>query len=219
VSVTTRRDGDARPAAWTAAPSPAGDTGRPRVASLAWTFVRQVHGDRVAIVDAPAGPIELDADALVSAAAATPLAVLGADCALVGLASPQGPVGAAHAGWRGALAGVLERTVDAMRALGASEIVAVLGPCIHAECYEFGERELDLVAGRYGDAVRSTTADGRPALDLPMLVERSLERAGVAPPEQIAGCTACDDRWYSHRARGDLERHALAVWREERVGP
>ena len=89
------------------------------------------------------------------------LAVLTADCAPVALASPEGVFGVAHAGWRGLVAGVLERTVDAMRALGATEIGAVLGPCIRAECYEFGPADLDRVAARLGDGVRATTAVGR----------------------------------------------------------
>ena len=177
-----------------------------------------MHGDRVVVVDAPSGSLPVDADASVTIAARTPVAVLGADCALVGLASPEGPVAVAHAGWRGALAGVLERTVEQMRLLGAVEVVAALGPCIHPECYEFGEADLDRVAGRFGDEVRATASTGRPALDLPRVVERSLARVGVARPTALAGCTACGGPWYSHRARGEVARHALVVWREEQ-GP
>lgn len=211
--MTTRADGDASPVAYRPPGGPA--SGRVPRATAGWTFVRQVHGDRVVVVDAPSGPLLVEADAIATAAASVPVAVLGADCALVALASPQGPVAVAHAGWRGALSGVLERTVEAMRALGAVEVLAVLGPCIHPECYEFGEEELELVAERFGGGVRSVAASGRPALDLPLVVERSLASVGVAPPERRYGCTACGGPWYSHRARGERARHALALWREQ----
>jgi len=172
-----------------------------------------VHGDRVVVVDGPTGALDDDADALVTGSAEACLAVLGADCPLVGLASSEGIVGVAHAGWRGLVAGVLARTVEQMRALGATDVQAALGPCIHAECYEFGSDELDAVASVLGDDVRSTTSSGRPALDLPLGVRRSLEAMGVPIVAELGGCTACDTRWYSHRARRDLSRHALAIWR------
>src|SRR5205085_527297 len=80
----------------------------------------------------------------------------------------------AHAGWVGLLAGVRGRTVEHMRALGATDVRAVLGPCIRVECYEFGPDDLDRVAARLGDGVRSTTASGTPALDLAAGVRASL---------------------------------------------
>ena len=81
----------------------------------------------------------------------------------------------AHAGWRGLMAGVIPRTVDRMRALGAGEITAALGPCIHAECYEFSPDDLDTVAARLGDGVRSLTRGGAPALDVPAAVRAALD--------------------------------------------
>ena len=71
-------------------------------------------------------------------------------------------VGAAHAGWRGVVAGVLERTVEEMAALGASGVTARVGPHIRARCYEFGADELDEVARSYGDAVRADHRVGHP---------------------------------------------------------
>jgi copper oxidase (laccase) domain-containing protein len=87
-----------------------------------------------------------------------------------------------------------------------------LGPCIHPECYEFGPADLDLMAERFGPAVRSRAATGAPALDLPIAVARALGGVGVALADGFDACTACDGvRFYSHRARQDAGRHALTV--------
>jgi copper oxidase (laccase) domain-containing protein len=139
--------------------------------------------------------------------------VLTADCAPLALASDEGIVAAVHAGWRGLVAGVIDRTAERMRALGATDVVAALGPCIHAECYEFSARDLDEVAAELGDGVRGVTAGGRPALDVPAAVRAGLERAGVRLVHDADVCTACSDGHYSHRARGELERQAVVVWR------
>lgn len=173
-----------------------------------------MHGSRVLVVDGPSGPREDEADAIVTTSPAACVAVLGADCALVGLASAEGVVGVAHAGWRGLVAGVLPQAVATMRSLGASSIVAALGPCIGPECYAFGPAELDLVASVLGDVVRSTTAIHRPALDVAAGVRTSLERVDVPVVVELGGCTSCDDRWYSYRARRETSRHALVLVRD-----
>ncbi len=179
-----------------------------------WSWVRQVHGAAVAVADRPGGGAGTVADALVSARADTALAVLTADCAPVALASPEGVLAAAHGGWRGLLAGVIERTVEAMSGLGATHIVAAVGPCVRAECYEFGVEDLDQVAARLGRSVRSVTADGKPALDLVAAVAATLQRAGVSDVDLTsAACTACCPDYFSHRARGEAQRQALVVWR------
>ncbi|HVF32704.1 MAG TPA: laccase domain-containing protein, partial [Acidimicrobiales bacterium] len=97
-------------------------------------------------------------------------------------------------------------------------VEAALGPCIHPSCYEFSPVDLDVVAGRLGDSVRSVTARGTPALDLPGAVRQALADAGVDLVEDAGVCTACDVdehgalRWFSHRARCDEERQALIQW-------
>ena len=186
---------------------------RRAVVDLPWTWLRQVHGDRVIRVDAPGDGAGEIADAAVSATAGCALAVLTADCAPVVLDSDEGVFGVAHAGWVGLTAGILERTVEAMRAMGATEVRAVLGPCIHAECYEFGPDDLDRVAAGLGDAARATTASGAPALDLPAGVRTALGRVGVADLHDIDICTACSPDRYSWRARGEQQRQATVVWR------
>ena len=190
------------------------ETRRRAVVDAPWTWLRQVHGDTVVSVAAPGGEAGTKADASVTAASDCVLAVLAADCAPVALVSNGGVVAAAHAGWRGLVAGVLERAVDAVRNLGGSgDLKAVLGPCIHAECYQFGAADLAVVAAELGDGVRATAADGHPALDVPAAVRASLRRAGVTAVDDVGVCTACSDDYFSWRARGELARQAMVVWR------
>ncbi len=153
-----------------------------------------------------------EGDALVSTATATGLAVLTADCGSIALGSPEGVAAAVHAGWRGLVDGVVERAVGAMVALGATDVVGALGPCIHPGCYEFSPSDLDQVAARYGDQVRGRTRDGRPALDLPATVAAALAAAGARQETGIDACTGCGGGYFSHRVRGDVGRQALVVW-------
>jgi hypothetical protein len=177
-----------------------------------WSWVTQVHGAGVVVVRDPDQRGGAEGDALVSDHPAACLAVFTADCAPIALASPEGVIGAVHAGWRGLTAGVIGSAARAMRTLGATGIVARLGPCIHAECYEFSPRDLDPVAARLGPAVRANTATGRPALDLPEAVRASLRAADVDLVADDDVCTACSPAHFSYRARGERQRMALVVW-------
>ena len=162
------------------------------------------------------GPLP-EGDALVSIGDRSCLGVLTADCAAVALGSPEGIFAAVHAGWRGLIAGVVEAAVAAVRALGAEEVLAGLGPCIHPCCYRFAAPELDTLAQRYGADVRALTTTGEPALDLPRAVGAALARAGAQLVVDLDRCTACDDDGFSYRARKEQERQALFVWME--AGP
>ncbi len=166
------------------------------------------------MVRAPGDQAGVEADAAVTATPGCRLAVRTADCAPVVLLGPSS-VGLVHAGWRGLLAGVVERTVAAMATLGELPAQAVLGPCIRPGCYEFSGPDLDVVAGRYGEEVRAVTGWGTPALDLPAAVRAALREAGVVTVVDDAPCTACDERWYSHRARGEVARFATLAWLED----
>ena len=187
---------------------------RRAVKDAPWTWLRQVHGDAVVTVTTPGGGAGSQADASVTPEANAVLAVLTADCAPVALVSPEGVVAAVHAGWRGLAAGVLERTVEAARRAGATELRAVLGPCIHPECYEFGASDLDVVAARLGNGVRAVTAAGEPALDVPVAVSAALKDAGVTELVDVDVCTACNDDYFSWRAGKDLARQAMVLWRD-----
>ena len=170
-----------------------------------------MHGSRVVVVTRPGEHAGADADAAVTATAGCTIAVRTADCAPVVLLGEQS-VGVVHAGWRGLLGGVVAGAVAAMADLGDAPRVAHLGPCIRVGCYEFDGPQLDDVVARYGEAARGTTTWGTPALDLPAAVHAALTEAGVDQVRDTSGCTACDTRWYSHRARGELERFATSAW-------
>lgn len=173
--------------------------------------MHQVHGSGVVAIDRAQSSLD-DADALVTSSSETPLCVLGADCALVGLASER-TVAAAHAGWRGLVAGVIDATVQTMRERGAEEIDAVVSACVHAECYPFSSEDLDRVAAVFGDAVVAHTPGGGAALDLPAALRVALQRARVDVVIDVDSCTACGEGWFSHRARRDRARQALVIWR------
>lgn len=160
----------------------------------------------------PGGPLGEEADAAVTSCRGAALAVLTADCAPVALASPEGVIGIVHAGWRGLLGGVVEAAVMAMRSLGAREVSAALGPSIWPHAYDFSPADLDVLAGRLGPTVRSSTSSGRPALDLPAAVGAALGRAGVALVAASQTCTHCSPVHWSWRARRDRGRQATVVW-------
>jgi len=212
---TTRADGDLA----VDGPTEALAARRAAVVDRPWVWLRQVHGDVVVVVaeaDDPATRSGLEADAVVTTRADIAIAVHGADCGIVGLWSPEGVIGAAHAGWRGLEAGVIPAVAEGMRALGATTLSAVAGPCIGPECYEFGADGLARLEQRLGPDVRGVTSWGTPALDLPVALASSLAAADVALVAPPSACTACaaGTHW-SHRARGEHGRQALVVWLAE----
>ncbi len=185
---------------------------RAAVAPGAWTWLRQVHGDGVVVADSPGAAAGLDADAAVTALPGAVVSVATADCVPIALVGDPASVGAVHAGWRGLLAGVVPAAVDALRDLGARRIDAVIGPCIHAECYEFGATDLAAVVARVGADAGGRTTAGAAALDLVAAARAELRVAGVQSIDVIDECTACrGDRYFSHRARGDAGRQVLAA--------
>lgn len=168
----------------------------------------QVHGAEAVRVDAAwaagAGP---RADAMVTGRAGLALGIVTADCAPVLFADAEaGVIGAAHAGWRGAVAGVLEATIAAMSALGAvpGRIAAAIGPCIGQASYEVGADLHDAVLARGAD--ERFFAPGqhgdRWQFDLAGYCAARLVAAGIAHVAPIGADTAADPaRFFSHRRR------------------
>lgn len=167
--------------------------------------VHQYHSSVVLTVNGPLGTNRPKADAMVSNTPDIALGILTADCAPVLFADVNaGVVGAAHAGWQGALAGVLEATLEAMEALGAARAntSAVIGPSISQTAYEVGPEFMDrfldddpdnshFFAGGVGDRVQ---------FDLPAYGLHRLRVAGVGSAEWIRHCTYSDEgRFYSYR--------------------
>ena len=178
------------------------------------TWLRQEHGAGVVVVQAPGDHCGAPADAAVTSCTDAALTIRTADCAPIAIFSRNGVLGAVHAGWHGLVAGVVAQCADAMRTLGARDLRAIVGPCIHAECYEFGRDDLARVVAAVGDRAVGATRDGATALDLPAAVAAALQRAGVEESDRIDQCTAClSQHYFSHRARADRERHVMVLWR------
>lgn len=166
--------------------------------------VHQVHSATVVPVTSPLQP-GIKADALVTATPGLALSVLTADCQPVLFADAgAGVVGAAHAGWRGALTGVLGATVDAMVALGAERgrIRAVIGPTISQRAYEVGPEFMDafLAEDPAYDRFFAAGRGDRVQFDLPGFGLHCLHQAGVGLAEWTGHCTYSDPaRFYSYR--------------------
>ena len=166
----------------------------------------QVHSNRVVTLDDPhQAAARPEADAVVTATPGVVLSILTADCAPILLCDAQAAViGAAHAGWKGALSGVIGNVVDAMVRLGArrERLVAAIGPTISLENYEVGP---DFVAGllkQHRDAENrvSRPAGAREHFDLPGFVFDQLIEAGVGKVNDLARCTYANPKHYfSHR--------------------
>ncbi|MDG1170152.1 MAG: peptidoglycan editing factor PgeF [Sulfitobacter sp.] len=166
--------------------------------------VHQIHSADVVTVTDPSAD-RPKADAMVTNIPGIALSVLSADCQPVLFADLQaGVIGAAHAGWRGALDGVLDATVDAMVRLGAdrARITAVIGPCISQRAYEVGPEFFDDFTGQDHSFDRFfIQGDGdRMLFDLPGFGLSRLRSAGVGQAEWTRHCTYHDpDRFYSYR--------------------
>jgi hypothetical protein len=178
--------------------------------------VRQVHGTRV--VDAADAGDEVEADAMVAPEPGWTLAISVADCVPVLLADPaRGAVAAAHAGWRGLVAGVVEAAVAALtERTGArpGDLRAAIGPHVTAPRYQVGREVVDAFAAHGFAAAHATPdpqAEGRYLLSLDGAVREALARAGVASGRVASGgwCTSGDPTtFFSHRRdRGRTGRH------------
>jgi len=190
------------------------DATRRRFVDLPWSQPDEVHGAAVLVVGRPGEHDGRVADALVTSADGAVLGIWVGDCAPVVLVGDDGSIGGVHAGWRGIEAEVLQRTVGVMRQRGARRVEAVLGPCIHPCCYDFGDDDLDRLAGRFGSSVVSTTTAGRRALYVPAAVRSALAEVEVGLDDRSA-CTGCwSERYYSHRIRAERGRQVMAVWRQ-----
>ena len=164
----------------------------------------QVHSADVVTVTAP-HDTPPRADALVTDQPGVALVILTADCQPVLFSDPAaGVVGAAHAGWRGAIDGILEATVEAMVNLGASRenITAVIGPSISQSAYEVGPEFLDAFLSVDSENSRffANGRSGRYHFDLPAFGLARLRAAGVGQAGWTRHCTYADaDRFYSYR--------------------
>lgn len=186
----------------------------------------QVHSPKVAIVHAPWNRVRPEADALVTKSPGLALSILTADCGPILFCDPEAKViAAAHAGWKGALGGILEETIDAMIGLGAARerISAVLGPTISVANYEVGpefyERFVDDLSS---NALYFTPSlnEGHMMFDLPQFIMDRLERAAIGPIANLGQCTYQDRlaffsyRRSTHAREADCGRNISVIMLE-----
>ena len=183
----------------------------------------QIHSPEVVVAERPwPADARPRADAIVTRLPSLAIGVSTADCGPVLFADPQARViGAAHAGWRGALAGVLEATIAAMERLGAERgrIIAALGPMISQRNYEVGQELVEQFTKADADNARFF-APGRPGhaqFDLPGFIAARLGAAGIGQVENLGVCTYADPKLFysfrraTHRAEPDYGRHVNAI--------
>ena len=182
-------------------------------------WLRQVHGSAVVEADGSKGNTvaDLEADAVVAHRPQTVCAVLSADCLPVLLCDAQGSVvAAAHAGWRGLCAGVIERTVQAMQRPGRA-LLAYLGPAIGPAAYEVGPevRQAFIDADAQAEAAFAAGRPGRYLADLYALARQRLANCGVANVHGGGYCTYTDqESFFSYRRDGATGRMASLIWLE-----
>lgn len=184
----------------------------------------QIHSDQALIVDRPWPPGERPrADALITRTPGLAIAVSTADCAPVLLLDPVARViGAAHAGWKGALGGILEATLAGMEGLGArrKDIIAAIGPAISQQNYEVGpefEAAFRDRSDSYSAFFNRPDGSQRPHFNLPGFIEERLRLAGLNHIEQLGLCTYENEsilfsyRRACHRKEPDYGRQITAI--------
>jgi len=187
--------------------------------------VEQVHGVRCVVATNDSTPNVIEADAVVALRGHPYVAIRTADCVPLLLADARrGCVAAVHAGWRGAVAGVLAQAVEALlsarpeialEAGEAGDLLVAVGPHIRREAFEVGEEVAERVEAAAPGRSLVTRHGTRPHADLTGLVRAQLEGLGVGPGaiDDVGGCTYTDaERFFSHRRdRGHSGRHLAVI--------
>lgn len=193
------------------------------VSSDSFLSLHQVHSPDVVVATGPwEGPARPKADAIVTRTANLAIGVTAADCGPVLFVDPQARViGAAHAGWKGALTGVLEATIDAMETEGAERkrIIAAIGPLIRQQSYEVGAEFVDRFLAASADHAiffLPSVREGHAMFDLAGFIRARLEAAGVLMIDDLGHDTYADERFFSyrrsvHRKEPDYGRHVHAI--------
>jgi YfiH family protein len=193
------------------------------VAPAHFLTVHQTHSPDVVVATAPwDATARPRADAIVTRIEGLSIGATAADCGPILLVDPNARViGAAHAGWKGALTGILEATVEAMEKLGAErgDTIAAIGPLILQQSYEVGGEFVErFVEADAGNALffMPSTRNGHSMFDLAGFIRMRLENVGILMVDDIGVDTYSDERFYSyrrsvHRKEPDYGRHVHAI--------
>lgn len=178
-------------------------------------FMHQTHSDRVLALE-PGGSREIDGDGVVTVEPGVALAVLVADCTPVLLADPAaGVVAAVHAGRPGMMLRIVDRALDRMASVGATNPVAVIGPSVCGRCYEV-PLELREEAAAVTPESRTVSWTGTPAIDVAGGVVAQLHARSV-PTTWVPGCTRESDRLFSYRRDHHAGRFAGVIVQRHNV--
>ncbi|MHC4390659.1 MAG: polyphenol oxidase family protein [Planctomycetota bacterium] len=188
---------------------------------------RQLHKTHVLTIEVgsngqPTGPHDLGADAMITRERGLALLTTAADCLPLALVDPVSrSLGVAHAGWRGAVAGIAATTVGALAtrfAAEPAELIAVIGPHIHPCCFEVGPEVVEAARSCPGGSAcvvppPAGSESSRNHLDLGALVRADLLDAGVLPGNvhTLPHCTVCDARFFSYRGDRTSSRHGVLL--------
>jgi len=185
--------------------------------------LHQIHSPDVVVASGPwDGPVRPKADAIVTATPGLAIGVTTADCGPILFVDPgKRVIGAAHAGWKGALTGVLESTLQGMENLGAErgQTIAAIGPLIRQPSYEVGAEFVTRFVDDDAEHARfflPSTRDGHAMFDLAGFIRMRLEKAGVLLIDDLGLDTYADQRFFSyrrsvHRKEPDYGRHVHAI--------
>lgn len=213
VRCSTRSDGDFH---LTNQSRDAIEATRRRFIDLPWTMADECHGLGVIRVTEPGGGDRAVGDIVITELDDVVLGCWVGDCAPIVLIGAGREFAVVHAGWRGLAQGVVD---TAVAAFSEPVIRAQVGPTIGACCYEFGADDLAAVAAGVHTApaaVTAVTSTGLTALDVSAAVRAACRHHDI-DVELLAGCTGCTYDGFSHRVRGDAERHVVAACRTSEV--
>lgn len=189
---------------------------------LQLTTVDQVHGFMMVTVRDNGGPTysRIQADGLTTLTPEVPLGILTADCVPLLLHDPVKKVAAAvHAGWRGAAAGIITRSINIMASkfgTDRQDLIAAIGPHIGPCCYVVGSEVLDAFSDTFGDEIKELTrraSEGNLSLDLGIAARIQLLTSGVRESniDTLSECTSCrEDLFFSHRRDGSPSGRQLS---------
>ncbi len=180
-------------------------------------WLTQTHSDKVVEVNAHSASKEINVDGAITTQLQVPCVVLTADCLPLLLCDTDGTVvGAVHCGWRGILAGIIEKAVNAMEVHAKGDIIAWMGPAIGPHAFEVGSEVRDqfvAVDRSASHAFKSTEAPGKFMADIAHLTRQRLQNIGITGIYGGGHCTYTEqDRFYSYRKEGKTGRMATLIW-------
>ena len=186
-----------------------------RIRDSEWNWLSQEHGTEIIWLDENKRASGVRGDALATSSAQKVISITVADCLPLLLIEGSGILSLIHLGWRGIEQGLLEKSIQLIKTKSSEPMSAVLGPCINACCYEFGQNEMDDLVEKYGPKIIGETLTGALSLNIKECVREILKSCHVEVKYDDAFCTNCDPRHWSFRAEGTDKRQVMIAWKEE----